>query len=289
MRLRKLIVAAGIITAMSIAMATSVFADVYAIHTCEYLEVNGKWGVYYVGTDGQILKNQWLLLSVYGDQARWVYLDGDGKEIVNGTSPDGYALDGAGIYYATATEADKAANAAYVAAFNNKSTTSSSTTTAATTTNNTTSTTTTQTATSGSYMDIGTEAFNEQVFELINDYRASKGLNRLKHDDDADAVAEIRALELPYTYTKSHARPDYSEYSTAWEDVTGERPSMTKITECALWRSPVKSFTPQEAFEAWKNSPGHNEGMLKESRSVMSVRSCVSKEKNVVFVVMENK
>ena len=87
--------------------------NIYADFTTDF---DANWKVVYMGTNGQILKNQWLFFGLYGDQARWVYLDSNGYEIVNGTSPDGYPLDGVGFYYATATEADKAAYAARSAA-----------------------------------------------------------------------------------------------------------------------------------------------------------------------------
>lgn len=294
MRIRKLILTAGIATALSIVMAISAFA--YTLYkTNSYMDASGNIISHYYGTDGQLIRNQWVLSYAPPknpsaalaeaiayvpelQKSQWLYIGDDGMALGEGaTTPDGYTLGKGGIYYSDATEADKDAYEAFCEYLR---------TVSGTTTTNTT--TTTQSASPDNYMTIGTEEFNEQLFNIINDYRASKGLNRLKHSDDADAVAEMRALEMPYTFLKSHARPDYRECGTAWEDVTGEILTAAKTTECALW-SIVGGCTPQSAFEAWKNSPSHNEAMLKESRSIMGIGSCVSSGKGVVFVAMETR
>ncbi len=287
MRLRKLIVAAGIITAMSIAMATSVFADSYVNYQFRGVQINGEWKVRCFNKEtGEMLTNQWLLGGVapmlnLGNQAYWFYLDSEGEAVSNVTTPDGYPIDGSGCYYTAPTEADLAAVEARQA-YN-----SSSTTTTATTTNNTTSTTTTQTATSGSYMDIGTEEFNNELIDLINDYRAANGLKRLKKTSDAMSAAETRALELTYSYNRWHLRPDERVSSSVWDDLGYEiTETRTAAENCEIIH---KGDTPKSAFEIWKNSSGHNKNMLNSRISEIGIGSCVDPDRDDVYVSMNCK
>ncbi len=305
MKLRKLIVAAGIITAMSIAMGTSVFA--YTLYKPNaYMDANGNIIVHYYGTDGQLIKNQWILeyappknpsaelaaaIAASGtdshlNESWWLYIGDDGMRLgENAITPDGYTLGQYGYYYCATTEADMDANEAQTEYLRTGS--SVTTTTASTTTNNTTSTTTTQTATAGSYMDIGTEEFNNELIDLINDYRAANGLKRLKKTSDAMSAAETRALELTYSYNRWHLRPDERVSSSVWDDLGYEiTETRTAAENCEIIH---KGDTPKSAFEIWKNSSGHNKNMLNSRISEIGIGSCVDPDRDDVYVSMNCK
>lgn len=90
----------------------------------------------------------------------------------------------------------------------------------------------------------------EEVFDLINDIRKEEGLNTLEWNSDLYDVAKIRAEEASVFW--SHTRPDGSEWYTVSKSVHGEN----------LAR---KYLTPAETVDAWMNSEGHRENILREN------------------------
>ena len=112
----------------------------------------------------------------------------------------------------------------------------------------------------GTTIEIQTETINfeidkpsileEEVFNLINDIRIQEGLNALGWDPELYDVAQIRAEEASEYW--SHTRPNGSEWYTVSKSVHGEN----------LAR---KYLTPAETVEAWMNSEGHRENILREN------------------------
>lgn len=111
-----------------------------------------------------------------------------------------------------------------------------------------------------SYID----TLNHYLFDLINQYRAYHGLNKLVWDSTAARGSAIRAKEA--TTTWSHTRPDGS----AWNTAIPSNDSKYRSTGEALGQIYYSSkLTKEEAYtnakrqlENWKNSPPHNAILL---------------------------
>lgn len=89
-----------------------------------------------------------------------------------------------------------------------------------------------------------------QVLELLNDKRASLGLNRLVTNADIQEKAMQRAKELALYY--SHTRPDNTKWSTILGDFSGwygENAAMGQVTA-------------EEVMTDWTNSSGHYANMI---------------------------
>lgn len=102
----------------------------------------------------------------------------------------------------------------------------------------------------------------EVIFELVNELRAEKGVNKLKKNDRLKKAADIRAIELEESYT--HIRPDGREFYT----VVNEEPV---IYDYAAIGENIHSVynqfdDPREAakyiFDGWNQSPGHHANMI---------------------------
>lgn len=91
----------------------------------------------------------------------------------------------------------------------------------------------------------------EEVFELLNEYRVSKGLYKFKKPAEDSALyqaALTRAVETYYIY--DHERPNGKPLNSLVGGSTyGENLS-------------VRGESAQELIQAWKNSPDHNKNML---------------------------
>ena len=90
---------------------------------------------------------------------------------------------------------------------------------------------------------VDTSALAREAFNLINDYRASKGLNRLEWSASDAATATARAREIV---------TDFSHHSASGLTFEGENIAITH------------GGTASEVFNEWKNSPGHNANMLEK-------------------------
>lgn len=90
---------------------------------------------------------------------------------------------------------------------------------------------------------------SEQAFNLINDYRASKGLHKLIWSEAAYNATITRSKEIA-TYF-SHTRPN----GTSWHTVA---PNIGAFGENLT----AGSSTPAGAVQNWKDSPAHNDLLL---------------------------
>lgn len=88
----------------------------------------------------------------------------------------------------------------------------------------------------------------EKVFFSVNKYRKENGLVPLVWDDQLLAPATIRATEASQYW--SHIRPDGRAWNTVSRHVHGEN----------LGR---KFEEPDDIMQAWMNSPGHKENILR--------------------------
>ena len=104
-----------------------------------------------------------------------------------------------------------------------------------------------------------------EILELVNEYRADKGLSPLKMNADLYDAAQIRAEELSDSY--SHIRPDDSDWYTVLEEVdfvysfAGENIAYTEGT----------LSTPEKVMELWMDSTAHRENILNTSGSLIGI------------------
>lgn len=102
-----------------------------------------------------------------------------------------------------------------------------------------------------------TEAF--EVLTLVNELRASLGIQQLVMDDTLMEYAMLRASELAMYF--SHTRPNGSSCFDGCSMVYGEN-----IAYGAYTRS-----SAQEAYTAWYNSQGHYENMVRDSYNSIGI------------------
>ena len=97
-----------------------------------------------------------------------------------------------------------------------------------------------------------------EIIRLTNEYRQENGLGTLSHISIVDIPATVRAEEAAEVW--SHTRPDGSNFNTVF-------------TECGLKYTAYgenlfavnTSYSPEEVVQAWKDSPAHNENLLRSN------------------------
>ncbi|WP_245308258.1 CAP domain-containing protein [Halalkalibacter urbisdiaboli] len=106
--------------------------------------------------------------------------------------------------------------------------------------------------------------FEDQVVALVNQERAKQGLKPLTHRADVKNVAHKKAEDLINANYFSHNSPNYGspfdmlksfgiQYTTAGENIAkGQK-------------------TPQEVMNAWMDSPGHRQNILKPEYDTIGV------------------
>lgn len=90
-----------------------------------------------------------------------------------------------------------------------------------------------------------------EIFNMLNEYRAEKGLDQLQAGSDAlQNAVDIRGYEIAKEF--SHTRPN------------GERAllSFTGSAGCCAENIAKYQSSAEEVMNAWKNSSGHNANML---------------------------
>ena len=162
----------------------------YSMDSAEYMEigwVNDGSGWYFMDTESGAMRVGWV--NVNGN---WYYLNpaNGGRMLANGYTPDGYYVDGNGVYRPGVGTAQSGGQG------NSQSSGQNST-------------------------QLSEEQFEDQVIELVNQERAKRGISPLKKDDEMMDTADVRAAELEVLF--SHDRPDGSDSDTAYPDGVGYR------------------------------------------------------------------
>ena len=98
------------------------------------------------------------------------------------------------------------------------------------------------------------EQEEDKLIRLINDYRAENGLPRLNKNEKLMEAADVRVREISKNF--SHVRPDGTYLGILGEEFGAE--NLSTSTENIV----SGALGAQGAFNAWKNSPGHNGAML---------------------------
>lgn len=105
------------------------------------------------------------------------------------------------------------------------------------------------------------EKMASDIFKLLNNYRKENGLKELKQDNSMAPIAKTRAVEIVQLF--EHLRPN-GGLVTDISNINGEN----------IYNGP---YTADGAMEAWKNSPGHNENMLRKVFTRVNVKVFVTK------------
>jgi hypothetical protein len=94
------------------------------------------------------------------------------------------------------------------------------------------------------------------LLALINDYRLQNGLSTLKVSPTLSAAARWMSEDM--------AQHNYLGHIDSLGRSPSERMAAFGYTQASLWGEIIRagSATPQDTFESWRNSPGHNAIML---------------------------
>ena len=106
-----------------------------------------------------------------------------------------------------------------------------------------------------------------EIVRLTNEYREEKGLAPLEHLPAVDALAALRAMEAEENW--SHTRPDGTGFETVFSQYgfsyRGYGENLFSVNA---------RFSPEEVLEAWKDSPSHNENLLRPQFDAIGVGVC---------------
>lgn len=94
------------------------------------------------------------------------------------------------------------------------------------------------------------------VYKLVNEYRKSMDKEIVDFDTSLSVIATIRAQEIAKSGKFSHHRPDDKGYFSTLYHEYG-------FTSGNAGENLAKTYkTPEEAVQAWRESPSHNSCML---------------------------
>ena len=106
------------------------------------------------------------------------------------------------------------------------------------------------------------DAYAQEVLTLTNTQREAAGLNPLSADPVLTEMAMLRARELEESY--SHTRPSGENCKTVFGEFE---------TDLRFWgeNAAKGNRTPEAVVEAWMDSPGHRENLLREDAEYLGV------------------
>lgn len=106
------------------------------------------------------------------------------------------------------------------------------------------------------------DAYAQEVLTLTNAQREAAGLNPLSADPVLTEMAMLRARELEESY--SHTRPSGENCKTVFREFE---------TDLRFWgeNAAKGNRTPEAVVEAWMDSPGHRENLLREDAEYLGV------------------
>lgn len=107
----------------------------------------------------------------------------------------------------------------------------------------------------------------EEIIRLTNQYRTANGVGTLEHFGILDIPATVRATEAAKYW--SHTRPDGSEFVTVFSQCGLKYAAYGENLFSVNTR-----FTPQQVLQEWKNSPSHNENLLRGEFDGIGVGIC---------------
>ena len=106
------------------------------------------------------------------------------------------------------------------------------------------------------------DAYAQEVLALTNARREAAGLNPLSADPVLTEMAMLRARELEESY--SHTRPSGENCKTVFGEFE---------TDLRFWgeNAAKGNRTPEAVVEAWMDSQGHRENLLREDAGYLGV------------------
>ena len=109
---------------------------------------------------------------------------------------------------------------------------------------------------------VNLDAYAQEVLTLANAQREAAGLNPLSADPVLTEMAMLRARELEESY--SHTRPSGENCKTVFREFE---------TDLRFWGENAANGnrTPEAVVEAWMDSPGHRENLLREDAEYLGV------------------
>lgn len=142
--------------------------------------LNDGSGWYYLDTNNGNMCMGWVNLN-----GNWYYMNpaNGGRMLANGYTPDGYYVDGNGVYRPGVGTAQSGGQDNSQSRGRNSE-------------------------------QISEAQFEDQVIELVNQERAKQGISPVKKDAGLTNTADVRAAELEVLF--SHDRPDGSDCFTAY-------------------------------------------------------------------------
>lgn len=118
--------------------------------------------------------------------------------------------------------------------------------------------------------EVDASAYAEDAAEIIrltNQYRKQNGIGTLDHVEVVDVPAAIRAKEAAGTW--SHTRPDGSDFNTVFAQCGLKYAAYGENLFAVNQR-----YTPEQVLQAWKDSPAHNENLLRKEFDGLGVGIC---------------
>ncbi len=107
------------------------------------------------------------------------------------------------------------------------------------------------------------EGLAREAFDKVNEYRIQNGVPALAWNDGLYEAAKIRAKELVASF--SHTRPNGEGFDTVLSEIG--LPTDRAVGENAA----MVASSGSEVAEAWYNSSGHRENMLRDKFNSMAV------------------
>lgn len=98
--------------------------------------------------------------------------------------------------------------------------------------------------------------YDDECFRLLNEHRKELGLSELKYSSDIQKAADIRAEEIAEVF--DHIRPNGEKYYTVFDELGIDYSKGKTEIIC------TGANLPQDAFDAWLESPGHYQHMISE-------------------------
>lgn len=93
------------------------------------------------------------------------------------------------------------------------------------------------------------------MLSILNGYRTQASVSPLEYDNNLSIAATIRAMEMAYSGTFSHTRPDGSDCFTVFNDL--------KLRATAQGENIAARYTSVESvMNGWRNSSGHYQNMI---------------------------
>jgi uncharacterized protein YkwD len=127
--------------------------------------------------------------------------------------------------------------------------------------------------------------YEHAVAALINQYREASGLGALAFDETLIGVAQSRSSDMISRAYFSHYTP---ENTTVFNMLRSAGYSYRYAGENLAQCQPADIGSPEAFLNAWKNSPSHNQNMLRGQYTKIGVGMVQEGNRRVVTTVFSN-